>query len=252
LIGRFGSAAIAIDDDVAGTYRLRIPVEVIPNPVAVEPGAAADLGIPSGRMTVGYFGYLRRQKGWPQFLRALRRLVDDGVQVQGVIVGGGVRPTEAFHGLRGRALKAVGVPDEEGDLERAIDELGLRDHVTRLPFTNRVGPVLRALDVVVFPNQGAGLGRPVLEAAAYGVPVVASGSTHGGGFVEPNVTALLTGPGEGELAASLAQLLRDPARRARLGSEAARSATAFAPPLVARRVEEVWTRLLDERQAAAR
>ena len=108
-----------------------------------------------------------------------------------VVVGGGVRPPEAFRGVRGRLLRRLGVPDEERDLRARVAELGLTDRFSFLPFTTDPGPVYRALDIVVFPNQGAGLGRPVLEAAAYGKPVVASGSPDGAGILVPDRTGLL-------------------------------------------------------------
>ena len=156
-----------------------------------------------------------------------------------------MRPPAAHRGLRGRLLGAVGVPDEESDLGREVDRLGLNHRVTRRPFSAEVGGVLRALDVVVFPNQGAGLGRPVLEASAYGVPVVASGSKDGGGVIEPGNTAFLVERGEvRQLADALRQLLQDPELRARLGEAAARKAKLFAPDRVAPRVEEVWKRVL--------
>jgi glycosyltransferase involved in cell wall biosynthesis len=246
-IDRYGSAAIAIDRDVAATFPLRIPVSVIPNPAIAQPGDAANLEIPRGRLAVGYFGYLRRQKGWPQFVQALRRLVDEGVGAQGVIVGGGVRPSSAFRGPRGRLLKALSIPDEEGDLDQLIRELNLEDRVTRIPFTDDAGSVMRALDVVVFPNQGAGLGRPVLEAAAYGVPVVAAGSADGGGVVDPNVTGLLVGPGPDELADALKLLLSDPQLRGRLATNAVQKAGAFDPARIAAQVGEVWSRVLAAR-----
>jgi glycosyltransferase involved in cell wall biosynthesis len=239
LIDRHGDAAVAIDRDVASTYALRLPLEVIANPVRVDPGEPADLGVPAGRLAVGYFGYLRRQKGWPQLLEALRLLADRDVPVQGVFVGGGVRPSSAFRGPRGRLLRALGVPDEEADLERSIRERGLADRVTRVPFTDDVGAVLRALDVVVFPNQGAGLGRPVLEAAAYGLPVVASGSPDGGGVLDPGVTGILLPAGTPTaLADALAELAADGELRSRLGAAArARVAT---PEEAAERVVRVW------------
>src|SRR4029079_9420698 len=85
-------------------------------------------------------------------------------------------------------------------------ELGLADHLTRVPFTEDVGPVLRAADRVTFPTQCAGLGPPVLEAGAYGVPVVASGSPDGGGVLDPGVTGILLPKGTATaLADALAQ-----------------------------------------------
>ena len=138
-LDEWGDAAIAIDGDVARTFPLQLPVEVVPNPVVAESGAAADLGVPAGRVAVGFFGYLRRQKGWPELVEAARLLVDAGAPVQIVVVGGGVRPPEAFRGVRGRVLRAAGVPDEERDLRARVAELDLSDHFTFLPFTTEPG-----------------------------------------------------------------------------------------------------------------
>ena len=163
--------------------------------------------MPESRVTVGYFGYLRRQKGWPELVEAMRILVDAGAPVHAVVVGGGVRPPEAFRGVHGRLLRRLRIPDEERDLRARVAELGLTDRFSFLPFTTDPGPVYRALDIVVFPNQGAGLGRPVLEAAAYGKPVVASGSPDGAGTPRPDRTGLLLHEASAEhLAAAVATL----------------------------------------------
>jgi glycosyltransferase involved in cell wall biosynthesis len=238
-IDSWGDAAIAIDGDVAASFPLRVPMHVIPNPVVIDEAQPLDLHIPAGRVRIGYVGYLRRQKGWPQFLDALRMLVDEGVPVHGVVVGGAIRPSSAFRGWRGRVLEAIGVPDEERAFDRRIAELDLGDHVTSVPFTLSLGPVYRALDVVVFPNQGAGLGRPVLEAAAYGLPAVASGSPDGGGVLEPDRSGLLLRDGTAaELATALRLLCSDPALRSRLGSTA--QARILTLREVAHRVETVY------------
>ena len=241
----WGDAAIAIDGDVARTFPIRLPVELVPNPVVVEPGEPAALPVPDGRVTVGFFGYLRRQKGWPQFVEAMRTLVDDGAPVHAVIVGGGVRPPEAFRGPRGRLLRRLGIPDEERDLRERVDELGLADRFSFLPFTTEPGPVYRALDLVVFPNQGAGLGRPVLEAAAYGKPVVASGSPDGAGILLPGRTGiLLDKPTPERLAAAIGELAAEPARRSELGRAGAeQAARRFGPDATARAVAAVYERV---------
>ena len=49
-LDEWGDAAIAIDADVARTFPLRLPIEIVPNPVVAEPGAAADLDVPEGRV----------------------------------------------------------------------------------------------------------------------------------------------------------------------------------------------------------
>jgi glycosyltransferase involved in cell wall biosynthesis len=238
----WGDAAIAIDDDVARTFPLRLAIEIVPNPVVAEPGEPAELPVPEGRVTVGYFGYLRRQKGWPELVEAMRILVDDGTPVHAVVVGGGVRRPEAFRGVRGRLLRRLGIPDEESDLRARVAERGLTDRFSFLPFTTDPGPVYRALDIVVFPNQGAGLGRPVLEAAAYGKPVVASGSPDGAGILVPDRTGLLLHKASAEhLAAAVANLVGDPERRRELGRQAAEHAAShLGPNAAARSVEAVY------------
>jgi glycosyltransferase involved in cell wall biosynthesis len=244
-LDEWGDAAIAIDSDVARSFPLRRPVEVVPNPVVAEPGEPAPLPVPGGRVTVGFFGYLRRQKGWPELVEATRLLVDAGAPVQVVVVGGGVRPPDAFQGLRGRVLERAGIPDEERDLRSRVEELGLADRFTFLPFTTAPGPVYRALDVVVFPNQGAGLGRPVLEAAAYGKPVVASGSPDGAGvLVDGETGILLPRATPATLAEAIGVLAGDQDLRRRYGDRARALAATRLPHRVAREIEVVYDRVL--------
>jgi glycosyltransferase involved in cell wall biosynthesis len=111
-----------------------------------------------------------------------------------------------------------------------------------LPFAHDPGPVYRALDIVVFPNQGRGLGRPVLEAAAYGKPVIASGSSDGADILVDGHTGILLPAAEPQaLAAAVHALVLDPARRAQLGSAAAdHAAKAFSPAVAAARIEALY------------
>src|SRR5262249_6400421 len=91
-----------------------------------------------------------------------------------------------------------------------------------------------------------GLGRPVLEAAMHGKPVVASGSRDGAGVLLPGKTGLLlndTGPDA--IAEALRLLIDDPELRQRLGSAASEHARSrFDPRSNARAVESVYDQLL--------
>jgi glycosyltransferase involved in cell wall biosynthesis len=243
---RCGVAAIAIDEDVASSFSfLRMPVHLIHNPVLVESGEPLALQIPTDRTRVGYVGYLRRQKGWPELLEALRLLLDEGVAVHGVFVGGAIRKATAFRGWRGRLLKAAGVPDEQSAFEERVHDLRLTENISLLPFMPHVGGLYRSLDIVVFPNQGAGLGRPVLEAAAYGLPAIAGGSRAGGGVLVPGETGLLLHERDSaSFAAAIGSLARDPSLRRQFGAAAALHAGAWRPERSARDVETVYERAL--------
>ncbi len=93
--------------------------------------------------------------------------------------------------LAKRAVTALGIGDEIGSIthlvlasctgftapgvdQQLVDDLGLDDVVRFVPFTQDTANLYQASDVVVAPSQGPELGRPVIEAAASGVPVVAS------------------------------------------------------------------------------
>ena len=258
LMERWGHAAIAIDRDVAARFPIRLPLTIVHN--SVSPAASpngdnrASLGLPEDRVAVGFAGFVRRQKGWPELVSAAELLVEQDAPAHFVIMGGGVRPPEYFRTVRGRALAAANLlTDEESAIKELVAEKGLDRHFSFLPFTAETGEIYSALDVVTFPNQGVGLGRPVLEAATYGKPVVASGSTDGAGVLLPGKTGLLLDDASPpNIAAALRLLIEDPELRARLGEAAAEHARArFDPARNARAVESVYDSLLGLDRARA-
>jgi glycosyltransferase involved in cell wall biosynthesis len=254
-IDRWADVAIAIDEDVATRFPIRRPLSIVHNSVAtVDHARAPDsravrrkLGLPHDRVIIGYAGFIRRPKGWPELLNAFRSLVDDGLPVHLAVIGGGVRGHDYFATLRGKALAATGiVSDEESAIAHLVHELRLDDHVSIIPFRPRMDDFYRALDVLAFPNQGVGLGRPVLEAAAYGKPAVASGSSGGAGLLVPGETGILVSSGvPAELVRALRRLVLDSDLRERLGRAAASHARQhFDARENARRIEDIYAWLL--------
>jgi glycosyltransferase involved in cell wall biosynthesis len=221
---RSGDRAIAIDADVAASFDLRIPTYVIFNSAEVpsvrpsKPEARNTLGLPEAPVLIGFIGNLRRIKGWPEFVEAAAGLRDEPAHF--VVLGSGVRPPVFFQTVYGRLVAALRLAtDDESEMRRLVAAQGLDDRFTFLPFADDVGTVYAALDVVTFPNQGEGLGRPVLEAAAYGVPVVASGSPGGAGILLPEKTGiLLDDAAPASLQAALRRLVGNRELRTRLGS----------------------------------
>jgi glycosyltransferase involved in cell wall biosynthesis len=253
-IDRFADAAIAIDEDVAARFPIQRPLSIVHNSVGAfgrtrmidSQAVRRRLGLPRDRVIIGYAGFIRRPKGWPELLSAFRSLVDGGLPVHLVVIGGGVRGQDYFATLRGKALAATGiVSDEESAIARLVHELRLEDHVSIIPFRHRMDDFYRALDVLAFPNQGVGLGRPVLEAAAYGKPAVASGSSGGAGVLVPGETGILVPSGNPqELVRELRRLILDPELRERLGAAAGRHARQhFDARENARRVEGIYASL---------
>ena len=259
LMERWGDAAIAIDRDVAERFPIRLPLTIVHNsvesPVSRNGAGKSALGLPPDRVAIGFAGFVRRQKGWPELVEAADILVREGAPAHFVIMGGGVRPPEYFRTLRGRALEATNLlTDEESAIKELVSAKHLDPNFSFLPFTADTGEIYSALDVVTFPNQGVGLGRPVLEAATYGKPVVASGSRDGAGILLPGRTGFLLDDARPErIAAALRELIADPELRARLGSAALDHARErFDPIRNARAVEAVYDELLGFEPTPAR
>jgi glycosyltransferase involved in cell wall biosynthesis len=253
LIDRWGDRAIAIDEDVAERFPISIPISIVHNTVRWT-SAEADtdevrrsLGLPTDRVLVGFAGFVRRQKGWPELVQAARILEDANVRVHFVIIGGGIRPPAYFRTPQGRLLQRLDVvSDEESAINDLVRKNRLEHRFSFLPFTPDTADVYRSVDVVAFPNQGIGLGRPVLEAAAYGKPVVASGSRDGAGVLLPEVTGiLLPEPSPPAIAKAIQRLAEDAQLRARMGAAAVEHAhRSFDPKANARAVEALYDGLL--------
>lgn len=163
---------------------------------AADPRAAVRaLGIPDSAPVVGTVGRLEAPKGHAYLLQALARLP---ARVRAVIVGGGV--------LRER-------------LEADAETLGVADRVVFTGFREDMLDLLQGFDVFALPSLWEGLGVVLLEAMAYGKPLVASAVGGVTDVVVPGETGLLV-PREDPkaLAQALARLLDDRALAQRLGA----------------------------------
>src|SRR5207244_5076316 len=172
------------------------------------------------------FGFIYPSKGFREFIEAAARLRERGVEARFLVVGGAVRGQEFFRTVVGRSLQLADLTrDYESEAKQLVGELELDGVVCFIPFTEDTANLYQASDVVVAPSQGPELGRPVIEAAASGVPVVASGSRTGGGVVVPNETGVLVDAyGVESICDAIAELLQAPERRRQLSRAARRHA----------------------------
>ena len=252
LIQRLATASIAINDNVAESFS--VDAEVVPNPVDLTrfaPGDAASarvpLGLPADLPVISYFGFIYPSKGFREFIQAADLLRSCGIEACYLIVGGDVRGDPFFDTRFGRALQMFGLArNHEREAKLLVTQLGLDDAVRFVPFTADTPLLYRASDVVVVPSRGPELGRPVIEAAACGRVIVASGSLDGAGLLIPGETGFLIPRRSPDvLAAALEKLIGDPELRGRLGENARRHAEAlFSAERNTERVMELYDRLL--------
>ncbi len=160
--------------------------------------AAARLGIPADALLIGVVAQLIGRKGHRFLIEALPPLVADHPTLRVIFFGQG--PMEA-------------------DLRQAVSAAGLEGVVQLAGFRDDLEEILPCLDLLVHPAAMEGLGVSLLQAAAAGVPIVAS---RVGGIpeaVRDGENGILVPPSDVQaLRAAVGALLTDPGRRRRLGA----------------------------------
>jgi glycosyltransferase involved in cell wall biosynthesis len=162
------------------------------------------LGLPRG-IVVAFTGRLLRGKGLETLVEAFGALAAARPDVHLVLVGSG----------EGQALSV------EEELRDDVRSRGLNARVVFAGRQDAVEDHLRAADLFAFPSVFEALGISLVEAAACGLPAVASRTGGIVDVVEDGRSGLLVTPGRAsELASALSALVRDPARREAMGDRA--------------------------------
>jgi glycosyltransferase involved in cell wall biosynthesis len=149
---------------------------------------------------VGMVGRLSVEKGVDIFLHAAARVLAHCPDAKFIVAGDG--------------------PDR-AELETLIDQLGIRGSVRLLGRRDDMSSLYASLDVMVSASRQEGLPIAILEGMASRLPLVATAVGEVPTVILDGRTGMLV-PAEAPdlLAAAIIELLRDPAKRERLGSAA--------------------------------
>ena len=215
---------------------LGLPVTTIPygvnvdyfDPAAIDPaGVRARLGIPDDASLLLTVAALEARKGIGSVIAALPALLRAQPDAHYVVLGEG---------------------RDRPQFERQITELGLHGRVHLLGVQADVRPFYRAADIFLLPSHGEGLPNALLEAMAMQLPVVVSQHPPYDQVVYPEFGLCVDERDPAALAAAIAGLCANPARRRRMGDAArARACEVYAWPMVAQRYLEVFRACVAER-----
>jgi glycosyltransferase involved in cell wall biosynthesis len=245
---RRAAGAIAVSRAVAedAASRLgKLPVEVVPNAVDTahfRPGPSCGAWLdelaglppaPPRTVRVGLVATYARWKGHDVFLGAATRLVESmpDLPARFYVVGG---PIYRTHGSQWSAQELAGM----------ATRLKGRDRVGFVGFQADVAPVYRGLDVVVHAStRPEPFGLTIAEAMACGRAVVVARAGGAAELFTPDHDAVGVPPGDAAaLAAALADLIADPARRQALAEAAVVSSARFARDPLGPRVLAAYRR----------
>ena len=194
-----------------------------------------ELNVPETSFIVLMVGQIGLRKGQDVLAAAARPIAEALPQVQFVIVGernSSKDETIAY----------------EANLETEFASAGLGDRFHKLGYRDDVDHLMNEADLLVHPAKQEPLGRVLLEAAASGLPIVA---THVGGTTEivtDSTSARLIAPNNHvQLAGAVIGLAADKRLRERLAAAARRRVTSdFTPRAVADKMAEVWRQALTD------
>jgi glycosyltransferase involved in cell wall biosynthesis len=223
-------AVVAIDDNVRASLPAELSVEVIHNAFAARRAAAHDEAferrlsrLRPESFKVGFVGNLLRVKGVAELIEAARLTRDRGLDIEFIVVGD---DAASSRGLKARVLQALGLrQDMRADVEMALDRHGLRDRVHLTGFTADIARAYERMDVLCFPSHYDAPGRPIFEAAFFGVPSIVAVRDPKPDTLIDGVTGLAIEPRSAEqLAAAIERLARDRDATRAMGEAARRMA----------------------------
>lgn len=203
-----------------------IPVLTIPNPQEPPPPPAdppPPRPWPEGPTAIA-MGRLNRQKGFDLLLEAFAQAAPKGSPWRLVILGEG---------------------EERPALESQVAALGLTGRVHLLGRIDNPYDLLRQAELFVMSSRYEGFPMSLLEAMACGLPVLCTDcSTGAREILTPGVDGELVPPEDAPaLAAALAGLMADPARRSALAANAPRVLERFSLGRVLKMWDDLFRRL---------
>ncbi|MFZ5830722.1 MAG: glycosyltransferase family 4 protein [Planctomycetota bacterium] len=147
------------------------------------------LGLDVRRPLIGAVGRLSAEKGFAGLIRAVDRLLAEGIEADLVILGDG---------------------DQREELSRLIAALGRQDCIRLLGYRSDATDWYHAMDIFASSSVREGLPNVLLEAMALEVPVVATRIAGIPRLIEDDSNGLLVEPGDGNaLHDALRRLLLD-------------------------------------------
>jgi len=180
------------------------------------------LGLPEGGLLAGSVGRLHHHKSHETTIKAVALARSQGADVSAVLVGEGVQRTQ---------------------LESLASSLGVADAVIFAGVQRPVVPWMQCLDVFVLPSVWEGQPLALLQAAACGLPVLASNIEGNTAVLGPGYPGLFA-PGD---AAALANLLSTATRDMSFLTELRGSLQTINIPwsdVSARQLADIYRRLL--------
>lgn len=154
--------------------------------------ALADKKIPKTRMTICMTGRLNRQKRYDRALEAMKKLKDDGIDVE---------------------LWILGIGELEKELKEQADSLSISKMCRFWGFVRPPYPYMKTSDIYLSTSEAEGYPLVLCEALCLGLPVVATDITGAHEILEESKYGLLVGEDVEDIYRGLKRMIEDSSLR---------------------------------------
>jgi glycosyltransferase involved in cell wall biosynthesis len=221
-------ARIAIDSTVRHNLPENLEVHVVHNGFSLQRGKPESKEYSEDEftrrpMTVCFVGGLMVMKGILEFVQAAKLCAEAGLNVKFVIVGETPRKQK---GVKAFLLNKLGFSfDVQGYCIDYISENNLSHIIEFRGFTLDIEAVYRQVDVLCFPSHLNAVGRPVIEAALFGVPsIVAMSNKMDDLLLHRDTGLVIRKKSAQDLFEAVACFYKTPSEISRMGSKASKRA----------------------------
>jgi glycosyltransferase involved in cell wall biosynthesis len=199
------------------------------DPASVSGGLRHELGIPENTVLILFIARFTAHKQPLTLMKAFK---------------------EALAGVPAMHLVLVGDGDQKAQAQTLVEEWGLGEKITLLPFRQDVPQVLASADVYVLPSLWEGLPIGLLEAMAMGKAVVVTNVDGTREVVRDGENGLMVEAGNtAQLAEALVEMAKDTDLRGRLGRCARETVRSkFDAAAMTREIEAAYTEVLKQKE----
>lgn len=211
---------IAIDETVADSLNDSV------NPVVIHNGLIVDK-IPVNRtiqsFNVGMVGNLFYLKGVMEFAKAAKLAQENNLHITFSFYGS----RQSKPGVLFRLKDIMGVnQDASKELQAFVLDNNLMSTIRFEPFNNHLKSLYENIDILCFPSHLNAAGRPVFEAALYGIPSIVAIENPKSDTIIHNVTGICINKGDyNQLFDAIRFLYNNPELRKQMGVNAQKHAS---------------------------
>lgn len=132
------------------------------------------LGLQDEGKVIIYLGGALRHKGFEILLKAFKKINQTNQKVYLLVLGNTESPYLPTKSIAKKILRTIFLDDTAKEFQNLLVEKEFKENIIQVGAQKNVHEYLSVSDVLIFPSTLDHFGRPIIEALALGIPIIAS------------------------------------------------------------------------------